>query len=59
MYPEINKNKCIVCLCCIEVCPYEVFSEEKGVIIVKFPEKCIECGECIRNCKEHAIQLVE
>ena len=59
MYPYIDKNKCTECLVCVEVCPYEVFSEKNGKSIVSNPEECIECGECIRNCDYNAIKLIE
>jgi NAD-dependent dihydropyrimidine dehydrogenase PreA subunit len=58
MYPKINREKCINCKICIEICPYEVFHEESGKVAVKRPEDCIECGECIRNCENNAIKLV-
>ncbi len=59
MYPAIDVDKCIICKICIEICPYEVFGEEADIVIVAEPENCIECGECIRNCKNEAIKLVE
>ena len=59
MYPFINKDLCINCKTCIDICPYEVFGEANSIAIVKNPESCIECGECIRNCETKAIKLIE
>ena len=59
MYPEIDKNRCINCKVCIDICPYEVFDEVSGFAIVAQPEHCIECGECVRNCENEAIKLVD
>ena len=59
MYPAIDKDKCIECLVCVDVCPYEVFEEINGEAQVSHPEECIECGECIRNCEQDAISLIE
>ncbi len=57
MYPEIIKDKCINCQVCVDICPYEVFGVKDNIAIVEFPENCIECGECIRNCGNNAIKL--
>ena len=59
MYPAIDKDRCIECLVCVDVCPYEVFDEIDGKAHVAHPEECIECGECIRNCEQEAISLIE
>ena len=59
MYPEIDKNKCINCKICVDICPYEVFGNIRGYAVVENPENCIECGECIRNCENIAIKLVD
>jgi len=36
-------------------CPYEVLSDENGVVDVTTPEDCIECGACIDTCPQKAI----
>ncbi len=59
MYPAIIEEKCVICKVCVEVCPYEVFEYTNNKIIIKYPEECIECGECIRNCEKEAIFLTE
>ncbi|SFV60898.1 hypothetical protein MNB_SV-14-1143 [hydrothermal vent metagenome] len=43
----------------MDICPYEVFGEEEDRVSVVSPENCIECGECVRNCENQAIRLVE
>lgn len=57
-YPKINYKKCKNVKACIQVCPAGVFAEEKGKIIVKYPEKCIQCGACVASCPNEAIELV-
>jgi NAD-dependent dihydropyrimidine dehydrogenase PreA subunit len=59
MYPAIDRDKCINCKICIDICPYEVFDEKECRAEVVNPESCIECGECVRNCENDAIKLVE
>jgi ferredoxin len=53
--PYISKNVCTDCGECITVCPYEVLSDENGVVDVMTPEDCIECGACIDACPQKAI----
>jgi ferredoxin len=52
----VNKDKCISCGKCEEVCPFKavrlVGSDNKAVID---PDKCIQCGDCIEVCPEKAI----
>lgn len=40
---------------CIDLCPYDVFSNEKGDVKVTNPEDCIECLSCIELCPTKAI----
>jgi len=53
---QINDDKCIGCLACIEACPH-------GVMIIKnkddIPAKCILCGECALVCPREAIVISE
>jgi NAD-dependent dihydropyrimidine dehydrogenase PreA subunit len=39
----------------MEICPYEVFTQEDGTVHVSVPEDCIECGACREECKAAAI----
>ncbi|MCI1778547.1 MAG: 4Fe-4S binding protein [Bacteroidales bacterium] len=66
--PDINKDKCIGCGICVNVCPANVFElQEKEEItksgiknnkktsIVIHPESCRMCGKCIQKCPQKAI----
>ncbi|HNQ62931.1 MAG TPA: 4Fe-4S binding protein [Syntrophorhabdaceae bacterium] len=57
MRPYIKVQRCDGCGECIDTCPYDVFSLEKGKIIVMNPEDCIECLSCIEQCAEKAIYM--
>lgn len=55
----IDKNKCISCEACYDVCPnYVIGVTGKGEIRsveVKYPSHCCECGHCISLCPSGAI----
>lgn len=43
----------------LEICPVQVFAEEKGKIVIKFPEKCIGCRACEAQCENGEITVVD
>lgn len=53
-------GKCVTCDCsgacegCVEVCPAGAL-ERKDTLIF-YPDKCIDCGACIRACKYNALE---
>jgi len=49
----IDRNACKGCIHCIKFCPMEAIRvrNRKAVITA---ERCIDCGECVRNCSNHA-----
>ena len=52
---KVDKEKCIKCHKCINVCPFTVLGEDEGYP-VKRPEKnCIECMHCAAACPEGAL----
>lgn len=54
---KLNKEKCIGCKMCINVCPHEVFTiEDKKAVIMK-KDSCMECGACAQNCPSGAIEV--
>jgi len=54
----IDENKCVACLTCIRMCPYDVpFINEKGVAEIE-AAKCQGCGICASECPAKAIQLM-
>jgi len=60
MPPIIDKNQCITCGICVNVCPQDVFfgSKRKKVPKITYPEECWHCNACVLDCpKEGAIRL--
>ena len=60
MPPIINKDRCIACGICVNICPQDVFfsSKKKKVPVVTYPEECWHCNACVLDCpKEDAIRL--
>jgi adenylylsulfate reductase subunit B len=60
MPPIIDKNRCITCGICVNICPQDVFfgSKKKRVPKVTYPEECWHCNACVLDCpKEGAIKL--
>jgi len=52
--PEINKELCIGCGKCTEICQFNSLALVKGKVLV-FPELCHSCGGCWLFCPANAI----
>jgi adenylylsulfate reductase subunit B len=54
MPPIIDKEKCIACSRCVDVCPLDVFwgSEKKKIPNISYPEECWHCSACVEECPE-------
>ena len=59
MPPVIDKEKCIRCGICADVCNYDVYfgSKEKEIPVVAYPEECWHCNACVIDCSANAIRL--
>lgn len=65
MVAQVNSEKCVGCLTCVHVCPYDVplvsadFSGVGGVIGAAYiqPSICRGCGNCVAECPAKAIRL--
>lgn len=57
--PEImlRPNLCIACLACIDACPQQAISQEKGKIITNLI-LCDQCGECTHLCYTDAREII-
>ena len=55
---QINKNKCIGCGKCMEVCPGNLLERDSdNKAIIKYPKDCWGCTSCIKECPKNAIEF--
>ena len=62
MPPVINKEKCVGCQICADICPVCVFAlpgKETGKVPpeILFPDECWHCNACVLDCTADAITL--
>jgi iron only hydrogenase large subunit-like protein len=50
---HLDESLCKGCINCIKRCPTEAIRVRNGKAVIT-KEFCIDCGECIRHCKNHA-----
>lgn len=55
MGTRVDKEKCIDCGKCEDVCPSEVYSMDKGELEIILPDDCIFCNGCIPVCPTNAL----
>jgi len=54
----INEKWCKKCGICVAFCPQGVFvTDDFGMPIVKYPEKCVKCMLCVIRCPDFAIDM--
>lgn len=53
----LNKDKCIGCRRCWDICPMDVFrfDRKKRKAVIAYPQDCQNCGQCYLHCKGHAL----
>lgn len=54
---ELDREKCIGCSLCTQVCPHGVFDVKAGKAEFLDRDACIECGACALNCPVDAITV--
>jgi ferredoxin len=55
----IDKDKCTLCLSCINACPASALQDNAALPQLRFMEKnCVQCGLCATTCPEDAITLM-
>jgi len=54
---DLNRDDCIGCERCLEVCPHGVFAVDSGKAVIQDRDMCIECGACARNCPTGAVTV--
>jgi ferredoxin len=56
---EVDKNKCTLCLACVNACPASALQDNPNAPQLRFIEKnCVQCGLCETTCPEDAITLL-
>jgi NAD-dependent dihydropyrimidine dehydrogenase PreA subunit len=54
---ELDREACIGCGRCLEVCPHQVFALEGKKAALSDRDACMECGACALNCPVKAIAV--
>lgn len=56
---NLDKDKCIDCETCLNVCPKGVYGQEvnQDEVFLQHPESCFECNACIRQCPVNALSF--
>jgi len=54
---EINRDKCIGCKKCAEVCPGSLISISTNKAKIKSVERCWGCASCLKECPVCAISF--
>lgn len=59
MPPIIDKEKCIKCGTCAQICPLDAYGPQKtgDIPIVRYPSECWHCNSCVLDCPAKAIRL--
>ena len=52
MPPVIDRDKCIKCGKCAEICDGDVFYDSKKgeILVIAYPDECWHEGSCIQSC---------
>lgn len=56
---RIQKEKCVKCLICLDVCPFTVLGAEEGYPKLKAGKSCLRCMHCAAACPQEAILFDE
>lgn len=55
---KINKDKCIKCNLCLNICPGNLIGlDENGRAEIIYPKDCWGCCSCVKECQYDAISL--
>ncbi|EIM64218.1 MULTISPECIES: 4Fe-4S binding protein [Desulfobacter] len=57
--PIVDKEKCVGCEECVDVCPAEVFEMVDGKSDPVNAEECMGCESCVEVCEADAIIIEE
>ena len=51
----VEKEKCIACGRCVDICPANIFLKEDDKISLQYEDNCIGCGHCVSVCPQDAV----
>ena len=54
---KLDREGCIGCGMCIEVCPHQIFVLHEGKASIAAINACMECGACAVNCPVQVIEV--
>ena len=59
MPPVIQRDKCIKCTLCAQICPLDVIRVEgpDRDVVVRYPDECWHCRACAIECPKEAIVM--
>ena len=55
---RIDKQKCVGCAGCVEVCPGNLIKiDTDGKAVIPYPKDCWGCTSCLKECRHDAINF--
>ncbi len=54
---KLLEDKCKGCTNCIKRCPTEAIRVREGKAVIN-AARCVDCGECVRTCENHAKAII-
>ncbi len=57
MPAKVNKEECVACGACVDVCPEGAISVNDVAVIDE--SKCLDCAACVDECPNNAIKVEE
>jgi NAD-dependent dihydropyrimidine dehydrogenase PreA subunit len=57
MPAKINKEECVACGACVDVCPEGAITVDDVAVVDE--KKCLDCAACVDECPNNAIKVEE
>lgn len=58
MSVRFNRDNCVSCKKCVEVCPGNLIKIDDDIkAFIKYPEECWGCTSCLKECNHCAIEF--